>query len=175
MTTDIERAITIIREGRYLTLATTEDDRPWATPLAYSAHGDGHLYFYTGVDTAHYRHFSRSGLVAGAIFDSRLPNIDADGVQFEGLVRDVHEPDLEHVRTTYFAVQFPDPEDRAAFEAPSPNFLPPARQRFVRLELSAVYVPDLAAYEVPEGEPKIDRHLAVDVDAVRRGVAAGRP
>jgi uncharacterized protein YhbP (UPF0306 family) len=172
---DLERAASIIRAGRYLTLATADDEGPWAAPVAYSLHGDAHIYFYTGTVTRHFRHLSAAGIVAGAVFDSTVPNVDADGVQFLAAAEEVQDAELDAVMERYFHLQFPDAADRAMFEAPREFFVAPAQQRFVRLRLTYVAVPDLSAYEVPEGEPKIDAHVPVDVAALAPLLADGRP
>ena len=169
---DLVRAADIILGGRYLTLATARENRPWAAPVAYSTHGDGALYFYTGIDTQHFQDFAVSWTAAGAIFNSTLPNADADGVQFVASVAEVGDQDLDEVMDKYLSSQFPSAEDRRAFEAPRTFFVAPARQRFVRLALESVYLPDLAAYDVPDDTPKVDRRIEVSVPGLREILAS---
>lgn len=82
--------------------------------------------------------------------------------------------EIDLVMNHYFQNQFPDAAIRSQFEAPREFFLPPERQRFLRLILSSVFVPDLSAYEVTDGEPKIDRRLPIDLLDLRVQVGRNR-
>ncbi len=79
----------LIGRNRYLVLATTDGDQPWAAPIEYLADEDLNLYFFSPKDVRHVRHIEANGTVAVAVFDEEQPEYSSDvsatlnGVQME--------------------------------------------------------------------------------------------
>ncbi len=59
----------IIREGRYLSLATTDGSDPWVAPVEYVADAALNLYFVSLHASRHAQHIDANPTVAVAIFD----------------------------------------------------------------------------------------------------------
>lgn len=83
----------VIEEARYLTLATTDGDDPWAAPVEYIRGDDGTFYFFSPADTRHARHIAQNATVSVAIFAGDQPEYAADvtaalrGVQMRASAR----------------------------------------------------------------------------------------
>lgn len=79
---DIVRGV--IDENTYLTLATTDGDRPWCAPLQYVADEDLNLYFVSLPESRHMSQIEVNPSIAVAIFDSQQPPFTSLGVQIDG-------------------------------------------------------------------------------------------
>jgi uncharacterized protein YhbP (UPF0306 family) len=154
-------AAAIIAANRYLTLATTGPDGPWASPLAFTIEPDFSLIFYSATESRHCQNIAANPQVAGAIFDSTSPSNDADGVQFTGRCGEVAENELAAVMERYFSQSFPDPEIRKRWLRPIADFQHPAPQRFYRIIIERLFKPDPAS-------TKIDQRLELDIAGVGR-------
>ena len=75
----------ILRENRYLTLATTDGAAPWAAPLAYVVDDDLALYVVSATTSRHARDIAANPRVSVAVFDSHQPPLTGRGVQIDGL------------------------------------------------------------------------------------------
>ena len=73
----------IIRENKYLTLATA-DQFPWAAPIYYAVNDQQEFYFISQLDSLHTQHIVKNHNVAFAIFDSHQPEGTGNGVQGSG-------------------------------------------------------------------------------------------
>jgi hypothetical protein len=80
--TEIVRSI--VRENTYLTLSTTNGDRPWCAPVQYVADEDLTLYFVSLPESRHMSDIKTNPSVAVTIFDSQQPPFTSRGVQIEG-------------------------------------------------------------------------------------------
>jgi len=156
----VHRAAKIIKSNRYLTLATCQNNRPWAAPVAFTVEPDFSLVFYTALEARHTRQLIDNPLVAGAIYDSTEPSDTAFGVQFQGQCSEVQENLLEAVMNRYFQNSFPDPQTRAAWSRPPEDFTGKAPQRFFRIQL----------LELGTGDPlsvKVDKRINLDLEEVK--------
>lgn len=66
----------VIRNNRYLTLATSDGGDPWIAPLEYVCDDDLNLYFFSLVDSAHANHIRSRERVAVAIFGADQPKYE---------------------------------------------------------------------------------------------------
>jgi uncharacterized protein YhbP (UPF0306 family) len=155
-----EIAAQIIRENRYLTLATGDTDGPWAAPLAYTVEPDFSLVFYTAQEARHTLHISRDERVAGAIFNSTLPSDTVDGIQFRGVCGAVADRELEAVMDRYFTASFPDAAARQRWSRPEADFTGSAPQKFFRIVFTELGKIDPQSTEV-------DRRITLDINLVR--------
>ncbi|MCK9932546.1 hypothetical protein MXD62_36320 [Frankia sp. Mgl5] len=148
MVSPAERAASVIRSNRYLTMATAEAHHPWAAPLAYVLLPDASLVFYSARSAKHVRAGLISGEVAGALFNSTLPSDDVDGVQFLGSLFEVADSELALVMPAYFEGSFPDPEVRARWNRPESDFYKESPQGFYKIILTEVFVPDPTSTQI---------------------------
>lgn len=75
----------VIAENQYLTLATSDRDRPWAAPVQFCYDESLDFYFVSLPTSRHAQHIEQNPAVALAIFDSQQPPFTGRGVQVEGL------------------------------------------------------------------------------------------
>ncbi|OKI32491.1 hypothetical protein A6A25_25555 [Saccharothrix sp. CB00851] len=80
-----------------MTLATTDDEGPWAAGIAFTVIGLRELYFISQRSSRHGRAIAANGLAAGAIFNSTVAPDDVESVQFSAVCRDVGD-DAEQIR-----------------------------------------------------------------------------
>jgi len=113
-----EMAKEIIKSNKFLSLATRNNKgEVWATPLSYSTDADCNFYFTTAVDSIHIDHIRENPYVAFSIFDSTRSVSDIDGLQIKGIVGEVEKERLPDIVKEYYQQVFPDPEERAEWEA----------------------------------------------------------
>ena len=125
-----EKALSIIRSNRYMTLATSANGETWAAPLAYVLDDRFRFIWYSATAARHSQHIKSNPNSAIAIFDSTLCSNDADGVQISGIAGEISEGELPEIMELYFKASFPDPEERAKWERPVSDFTGSAPQRF---------------------------------------------
>ena len=134
MTASTERGTIhrVITGNRYLSLATSDDGRPWVAPLEYMHDERFRLYFLSTTGSRHARDIEANPEVAVAIFDHEQPGdyapdltVDLAGVQIEARARRLAPEDHpEAVAAAIEALRPPIPP-YAAFEIePIRFFLP---------------------------------------------------
>lgn len=129
--TDRELAQDVIEENRYLTLATTDGDRPWIAPVEYVRDDAGTFYFFSPEDSRHARHIARNERVAVAIFSADQPEYSADGnltlngVQFEGVARKLSKEEHPALVVGVLEALQPPTPPYAAFEIEPGRFYVP--------------------------------------------------
>jgi uncharacterized protein YhbP (UPF0306 family) len=159
MTTPTQRAASIISANRYLTLATAVNDKVWASPIAYVVQLKQDrltLVYYSAVRAIHSENLTANSRCSGAIFDSTASSDEADGVQFAAHVETVGSEELPGVMAHYFLKSFPDALVRKRWERVVFDFLAEAPQRFYRIVIDEVWVPDTNVTQ-------IDLRVSVDV------------
>ncbi len=159
-----EQARSIIAGNRYLSLATCGPEGPWVAPIAYVVDGSYRFYWYSAVEARHSRHISESGKAAVAIFDSTLPSDTADGLQMDGTAGEVQSAELAEVMRLYWTQSFPDPDVRARWMRPAPDFQGEAPQRFYWFAPNRVFKPDPTSL-------KVDRRVEISLDRLRERAA----
>ncbi len=87
MKDDRRQAIRRLLETHHtITLATCEDERPWAATVFYASDAALSLYFVSDRRTRHGRHLAASGLTAGAVNPDCASWGEVQGLQLEGRV-----------------------------------------------------------------------------------------
>ncbi len=138
-------ARTIIRENKYLTLATA-DGEPWAAPLFYCVDDQWNFYFISQIHSRHIQHILKNPNVAFAIFDSHQEEGKGNGVQGSGSVKQLEESELDEAFRWY----------RTSFvEMNKESFTGDAPYRFFKLIPKKLYVLD--------PEAKVDKRVEVFV------------
>lgn len=74
----------ILAENRYMTLATTDGSRPWATTVEYVADDDLQLYFVSSTTSRHGHNIGAASPISVSIFDSTQPSMTGRGIQIDG-------------------------------------------------------------------------------------------
>jgi uncharacterized protein YhbP (UPF0306 family) len=121
--TDYDELVeTVIEENRYLTLATTDGEEPWAAPLEYVRDEDGTFYFFSTETSRHARHLERNETVAVAIFGPNQPEYSPgtsavlNGVQIRGRAGRLAEDEYPDVVDSAIEALEPPMPPYAAFE-----------------------------------------------------------
>ena len=80
-------------QARTMQIATVSGDQPWCASV-YFAHDNAHnLYWISLPDTRHSQEIARNQRVAGAIALPHQYGEKVHGLQFQGVAREVSEPD----------------------------------------------------------------------------------
>jgi nitroimidazol reductase NimA-like FMN-containing flavoprotein (pyridoxamine 5'-phosphate oxidase superfamily) len=80
----------LIDANRYMTLATADDDgRPWAAPVWYAHQGDTDFFWVSRPDARHSRSLASRPELAIVIFDSTVPEGEAQAVYVEALAEEL--------------------------------------------------------------------------------------
>src|ERR1700739_3662274 len=80
----------IIETSIYLTLATTDGEKPWANAVFFASDKDFNLYFTSYNNSRHVKNILKNPNVSVAIFDSHIiPGTGAQGVQIEATCKRV--------------------------------------------------------------------------------------
>jgi hypothetical protein len=74
----------IIQENQYMTVATTDGERPWLAPVQFCADEELNFYFVSLPTSRHAEHIDQNPRVGVAIFDSQQPPFTGRGLQAEG-------------------------------------------------------------------------------------------
>jgi uncharacterized protein YhbP (UPF0306 family) len=108
----------ILKQNRYLTLATSDGKRPWAAPVYYTHDDAWHLYFISKPSSVHIQQISKHPIVAFAIFDSHQPEGTGNGIQGVGTVSEVLEHERENALRWYRTSLFPLNKESIIGDAP---------------------------------------------------------
>lgn len=81
-----KKAVHILKSNIYFTLATTDGNVPWATPLFYCLDEDFNFYFISQMESLHTINVMKQSNVSFAVFDSHQPEGEGNGVQGSGTV-----------------------------------------------------------------------------------------
>ncbi len=86
-----KRAITILKDLKYATLATvTPDGKPWNSPVAHELDTDLNIYWLSDKKGQHSKNVADNGRVFIVIYDST--DLKAEGVYIEAGVKQVTDP-----------------------------------------------------------------------------------
>ena len=161
MDNTVDKARKIIRENRYMTLATCSEGSPWIAPLAYVVDANYNFYWYSAIDVRHSQHIKRNPHAAVAIYNSTEPSDIADGLQMSGTASEVSESDLARVMDLYWKQSFPDEQVRSQWMRPAKDFTGNAIQRFYQFTPTQIYKPD-------PSDIKVDRRMEINLEELRR-------
>ena len=154
----INRVVAILVENRYLSLGTSDRRGPWVAPLAYVINGlPFELVFYSSTESRHAIAINENKNVAFSIFNSTLGSDEADGVQGDGVVREVSEHELPLLVPLYFERSFADIQIRKNWERPWKEFRGNNPLRFYAIKPLHIYLPFLT-------DERTDSRIEVDLD-----------
>lgn len=90
----VKRAVEIIRQIRYATLATvTPEGLPWNSPVAHEYDTDLNVYWVSDKEGQHSRNVTANKRVFIVIYDSTVPEGDGEGVYIQASVEQVTDPE----------------------------------------------------------------------------------
>jgi len=158
MSTNNEKARSIIRANRYMSLATSAQGESWIAPVAYAYDEQFNFYWYSEKTARHSQHIEYNRSVAVAIFNSQASSDEVDGLQIIGIASEVPIGELPVIAERYFRQSFPDKTARARWSKPVKCFVGDAPQRFYRFQPVKVYKCDTE-------NTSVDRRLLVDLFA----------
>ena len=75
----------VIAENQYMTIATSDEQRPWCAPVQFCCDTDLNFYFLSLPTSRHAQHMTKNPAVGLAIFDSQQPPFTGRGVQVDGV------------------------------------------------------------------------------------------
>lgn len=164
----VEKTVDLIMGNEYLSLATSQDDKPWSSPIFYLLDQDLNFYFSSPRSTLHVRHIAANQHVSLSIYDSHDHPDDVDWVKIDGIAQEVPTQYTEQVLEWYMHKRYPDEQQRLENRIVLEDMLPPngAHGLYV-IQTKAIYTLDLTAQDF-----STDRRVAVDLNRVRELLAA---
>jgi uncharacterized protein YhbP (UPF0306 family) len=152
-----EKARRIISTNNYLCLATCDQDgNPWVAPLYYAFDDDYNFYFVSAADAVHTTHIVKNRRVAFAIYDSRDPVGEGDGVQIEAEAHIAKITELPHVLAVYFMRRFPHELERIKHHHFPTEYIDGTMFRFIKVVPRHIYTLDLSIKD-------LDRRIEVSL------------
>ena len=162
--TFVQMAKDIIVGNRFLSLATcNRKGEVWATPLSYSTDKDFNFYFTTAIDSIHIDHIKENPYVTFSIFDSTRRVSDIDGMQIKGIVGEVERVKLPEIVKEYYLQVFPDPNERAEWEAPWEHFLEDEFPVYRFFQIAPIEI-----YKRDTDNDDVDRRVQIDIQSLRK-------
>jgi len=153
------RAVALIKDSMFLTLATTDGKIPWSIPLAFCVGRDSTLIFYSALESLHSKQLNLCSDVAASIF---TPPPTVDGIQMSGVCSIVPDDAVADVSAHYFRSLFSG-EELAWWERPASEFMTGALWRFYQVNLTSAYVIEQDQF----AETRLDRRLSVDIEDLK--------
>ncbi|CAB3774552.1 pyridoxamine 5'-phosphate oxidase family protein [Paraburkholderia humisilvae] len=159
-----ERAFWLIRNTRFMTLATADaNGDPWASTVNYVLLLDHRirLLWHSMRKAQHSANLAARPRTTGAIFRTDLSTeqspLTLDGLQFSGSARAVPEQHVVDIHAVYYRLNFPDESVRRTFMLPIDEFVAEGGRRFYELTLDAWWLLDIDQWLVD----KEDRRIAL--------------
>lgn len=154
------RAVALIQNSMFLTLATSDGKKPWSIPLAFSVGRDSTLVFYSAVESLHSRHLEHCSDVAASIFTGP-PSVD--GLQLSGTCTVVMDDKVAEVADRYFTSLFSG-DDLAWWQRPAVDFMTGALWRFYEVDIESAFVIEQDQFS----ETRLDRRVNVNIDEIKK-------
>jgi uncharacterized protein YhbP (UPF0306 family) len=160
----LERALKLIRESRYMVLATSAGTRPWAATINYVVKSGGQLLYYSSPTARHSQDIGIAANVAVAIYSVGSDG-DVDGLQLTGRCQMVTQvPIIDDVHQQYYLRNFPDPNVRSDWLIDRSQFDEGGTHRFYTVDIEECWVMDTDQWPLD----KVDRRLAVPVEELAK-------
>lgn len=104
MSIDTQQAILQLLETQYsMTLATCQNNQPWAATVFYVSDADFNLYFVSDAKTRHGSHLADQAWAAAAIQPNCQHWSDIQGLQLEGRVKLLNKANTVRALTRYLS------------------------------------------------------------------------
>jgi len=102
----ISRANDVISSGHTMTLATADDNAPWAAPVYYANIGS-FFYFFSSPESRHIRNALASGRAACAIYIEGGSWQNLQGIQMSGKIVEISRADQGSKAVIAYVKKFP--------------------------------------------------------------------
>jgi uncharacterized protein YhbP (UPF0306 family) len=103
----IEKVYSLLKECNVMSLATCEDNIPWAASVFFVADDTFNLYFVSGQSSRHSRNAATNSMVAVTINKDHSDWFTISGLQIEGLVSISPAQERERILALYLG-KFPN-------------------------------------------------------------------
>lgn len=123
----------IIRNNIYLTLATTDGEDPWASPLFYTVDKEYNFYYISQLNSLHSKNIAMNPSVSFAIFNTRQKEGEGNGVQARGVVKLIKDSQIKEAMKWY---------KTSFIEMNEENFMGDAPYRLFKITPSNIYILD---------------------------------
>lgn len=91
----VQHAKEILESIKYATIATTSPDgQPWNSPVAYVVDADLNIYWFSDKEKLHSQNIRANGKVFIVIYNSTLPNDDAEGIYIKAEACEVDDSEV---------------------------------------------------------------------------------
>lgn len=108
-----QRAVKIIKQIKYATLATvTPDGKPWNSPVAHEYDQDLNIYWFSDKDNQHSKNARANGEVFIVIYDSTVPWGEGEGLYMQARVTELSDPsEISYARRIRKGPDMDSPDD----------------------------------------------------------------
>jgi uncharacterized protein YhbP (UPF0306 family) len=153
----IEQARRTLTSTIYCTLSTcTADGFPWVSPVFFAFDEQLRIYWTSTVLSQHSQNiYSNNARVAVAIFDSRQPEGNPEGLYFSGLAEE-----LEHSDAIEVAFKLLSARARKQHNRTATDYLGDSPRRIYRFEPKSVWV---TGERIPVGNQLVDTKVSVSL------------
>ncbi|MEV4252860.1 hypothetical protein AB0J52_06790 [Spirillospora sp. NPDC049652] len=127
----VQRSHHLLANARFMTLATTDGNEPWASTVNFVALHQPLRHLSYSLHTArHSRNLGDNLIVSGSIYMTGLPGFGLDGAQFTGYCHAVGPDQLAQVHRAYYELNFPAEDTRREWLLPQSEFQGTGPRRF---------------------------------------------
>lgn len=132
------KAKRIIKTNLYMTLATTNGNSPWSTPVFYAQDEDYNFYWYSRKDTRHSQNIASSNKVSVSIFSNEGED-GGVGVYIEGKASEITNLELDHAIEIYAQKGAQTTEEKNQFTVKE-DFLDSSPLRMYKIIPEKIYI-----------------------------------
>lgn len=112
-----------LNQARLMQLATTVGNKPWCCSVWYAVDQDLNVYYFSAESRRHSHEAMQNHRVAGAIAAPQNPEDPPKGLQFEGVVNRLEDPDdISAAKKLYVGRIFPAEKVEALMAAANPHY-----------------------------------------------------
>lgn len=119
MTDHVDVCLQLLREGRYVALATASPDgNPWASPVHYTLTSDLVFIFISAKSSRHSANIRHSGRASWTVFWGEKPPPQTDGMIFSGSARELSGAEAVKYASIYYSLRADTrpPHERSPFD-----------------------------------------------------------
>ena len=104
---EIKQLITdYLKEARLMQVATSQDNQPWACTVYFAFDEDLNLYWISKTDRRHSKEIRNNEKVAGTIVFPHTPGDDVQGIQFQGIAKELTDKKEAIIGMKYYAERY---------------------------------------------------------------------
>jgi hypothetical protein len=153
----------LLDNARFVTLATSGPDGPWASTVNFVALNDPlRLLWYSQRTARHSQNIAATPRISGSLFLTGLTGADApaglplDGGQLTGTCHEVSGDELPDLYHSYYQKNFPDEAVRQQWLLPLTDFHDDGPRRFYLLTVDRMWLFDAERWTVDRSDTRIE-------------------